>query len=25
MRHRDPYADSIQYHLGLITPADPKC
>lgn len=25
MRHRDPYAGSVRYHLGLVTPADPKC
>ncbi|CAE6851712.1 hypothetical protein R75461_07506 [Paraburkholderia nemoris] len=25
VRHRDPYAGSIRYHLGLTTPADPKC
>ena len=25
VRHRDPYAGSIRYHLGLRTPADPKC
>ncbi|MCG1040603.1 aspartyl/asparaginyl beta-hydroxylase domain-containing protein [Mycetohabitans sp. B7] len=24
VRHRAPYAGSIRYHLGLITPADPK-
>ena len=25
VRHRDPYAGSVRYHLGLVTPADPKC
>lgn len=25
VRHRDPYAGSIRYHLGLVTPADPAC
>ncbi len=25
VRHRDPYAGSLRYHLGLVTPADPKC
>lgn len=25
VRHRDPYAGSIRYHLGLVTPDDPKC
>lgn len=25
VRHRDPYAGSIRYHLGLVTPNDPKC
>ncbi|MYZ45464.1 lipid A hydroxylase LpxO [Schauerella aestuarii] len=24
-RHRDPYAGSLRYHLGLITPNDPAC
>lgn len=23
--HRDPYAGSLRYHLGLITPNSPKC
>lgn len=23
--HRDPYAGSLRYHLGLVTPADPRC
>lgn len=23
--HRDPYAGSMRYHLGLVTPNDPKC
>lgn len=23
--HRDPFAGSLRYHLGLITPNDPKC
>ncbi|PKM09670.1 MAG: lipid A hydroxylase LpxO [Gammaproteobacteria bacterium HGW-Gammaproteobacteria-5] len=23
--HRDPYAGSVRYHLGLITPNDPHC
>jgi len=25
MRHRDPYAGSIRYHLGLRTPNDDRC
>ncbi len=25
MRHRDPYAGSLRYHLGLATPNDPGC
>lgn len=25
VRHRDPYAGSIRYHLGLITPNSEKC
>lgn len=25
VRHRDPYAGSMRYHLGLVTPADPAC
>jgi beta-hydroxylase len=25
VRHRDPYAGSIRYHLGLVTPGDPAC
>ncbi|MDY7564542.1 lipid A hydroxylase LpxO [Pseudomonas sp. RTC3] len=25
VRHRDPYAGSVRYHLGLQTPNDPKC
>jgi beta-hydroxylase len=25
VRHRDPYAGSIRYHLGLATPEDPSC
>lgn len=25
VRHRDPYAGSLRYHLGLITPNDPGC
>jgi len=25
VRHRDPYAGSLRYHLGLVTPNDPKC
>ncbi|HVJ61113.1 MAG TPA: lipid A hydroxylase LpxO [Tahibacter sp.] len=24
-KHRDPYAGSIRYHLGLITPGDDRC
>lgn len=24
-RHRDPYAGSLRYHLGLITPNSPDC
>ncbi|WP_230492487.1 aspartyl/asparaginyl beta-hydroxylase domain-containing protein [Martelella alba] len=24
-RHRDPYAGSLRYHLGLITPEDDRC
>jgi beta-hydroxylase len=24
-RHRDPYAGSLRYHLGLVTPNDPAC
>ena len=24
-RHRDPYAGSLRYHLGLITPNDDRC
>jgi len=24
-RHRDPYAGSIRYHLGLVTPNSPDC
>jgi beta-hydroxylase len=24
-RHRDPYAGSLRYHLGLATPNDPGC
>lgn len=23
--HRDPYAGSLRYHLGLVTPNDPAC
>jgi beta-hydroxylase len=23
--HRDPYAGSLRYHLGLVTPNDPSC
>lgn len=25
VRHRDPYAGSLRYHLGLSTPNDPGC
>ncbi|MBV8503343.1 MAG: aspartyl/asparaginyl beta-hydroxylase domain-containing protein [Paucibacter sp.] len=25
VQHRDPYAGSLRYHLGLITPNDPRC
>lgn len=25
VRHRDPYAGSLRYHLGLMTPNDPAC
>jgi len=25
VKHRDPYAGSIRYHLGLVTPNDPSC
>ncbi|TBO31097.1 aspartyl/asparaginyl beta-hydroxylase domain-containing protein [Aquabacterium lacunae] len=25
VRHRDPYAGSLRYHMGLITPNDPGC
>jgi beta-hydroxylase len=25
VRHRDPYAGSLRYHIGLFTPNDPKC
>ena len=25
VRHRDPYAGSLRYHIGLSTPNDPKC
>jgi beta-hydroxylase len=25
VRHRDPYAGSLRYHLGLVTPNDPGC
>lgn len=25
VRHRDPYAGSLRYHLGLFTPNDPRC
>jgi beta-hydroxylase len=25
VRHRDPYAGSLRYHMGLITPNDPAC
>lgn len=24
-RHRDPYAGSLRYHLGLVAPNDPRC
>lgn len=24
-KHRDPYAGSLRYHLGLLTPNDPAC
>ena len=24
-KHRDPYAGSLRYHLGLVTPNSPKC
>jgi len=24
-RHRDPYAGSLRYHLGLLTPEDERC
>lgn len=24
-RHRDPYAGSLRYHLGLVTPGDDRC
>lgn len=24
-RHRDPYAGSVRYHLGLVTPNDDRC
>ena len=24
-KHRDPYAGSLRYHLGLITPNDDRC
>ena len=24
-KHRDPYAGSIRYHLGLVTPGDDRC
>lgn len=24
-RHRDPYAGSLRYHLGLVTPNDDRC
>jgi beta-hydroxylase len=23
--HRDPYAGSLRYHLGLVTPNDDRC
>lgn len=25
VRHRDPYAGSVRYHIGLSTPNNPKC
>lgn len=25
VKHRDPYAGSLRYHLGLVTPNDPAC
>ena len=25
VRHRDPYAGSLRYHMGLITPNDDRC
>jgi beta-hydroxylase len=25
VRHRDPYAGSLRYHLGLVTPNSPDC
>jgi beta-hydroxylase len=25
VRHRDPYAGSLRYHLGLVTPNSPEC
>jgi beta-hydroxylase len=25
MKHRDPYAGSLRYHLGLVTPNDDGC
>lgn len=25
MRHRDPFAGSMRYHLGLVTPNDDRC
>ncbi len=25
VRHRDPYAGSLRYHLGLVTPNDERC
>ena len=25
VKHRDPYAGSLRYHLGLVTPNDDKC
>ncbi|MGY6126892.1 aspartyl/asparaginyl beta-hydroxylase domain-containing protein (plasmid) [Paraburkholderia strydomiana] len=25
VRHRDPYAGSVRYHLGLVTPSSPRC